>query len=446
MGGDDQKRNKRKFAFTAKFALATLGILASFTAFAFIVRRLVTGGGRMRRINSYVLNGTKALDLSKLARKHIPVGGRYGAVERAALLAAEVEYNIRVDTSLQSRQVLNKPKRRLLCSTFTTATSDSLDLLHANMRQLGELCDWAVVFYKTPPSAAVHKFRLNLTDSLPAVRVVLLEAASERVDLVRKFYMHQLPDKFNTAAYPKPLLFLHLLPLLDSYHRVWLLDDDIGLAGFKLDPFLAICDCAFWPQRPPLIVQPLLHPISKLYPFLSDKEWREEERRSGTTLLAASSAFVEVQAPILDASFLSWFLRFLVVPMVAPLHIMGADWGFDDLFCTAAANFNHYSGRRGPSASDAAPACAVIVGGSTIRHLDRGVLKAAIGKGTKWYLHHEMLALVVETFPTLFHKGFLSLLASPVNATGRVLHQRVAGPLDQSCLTERLQQVGPSMV
>jgi hypothetical protein len=132
--------------------------------------------------------------------------------------------------------------------------------------------------------------------------------------------------------------------------------------------------------------------------------------------------------------------------MIAPLHIMGADWGFDDLFCTAAANFNHYSGRRGPSASDAAPACAVIVGGSTIRHLDRGVLKAAIGKGTKWYLNHEMLALVVETFPTLFHKGFLSLLASPVNATGRVLHQRVAGPLDQSCLTERLQQVGPSMV
>ena len=144
----------------------------------------------------------------------------------------------------------------------------------------------------------------------------------------------------------------------------------------------------------------------------------------------------------MDAAFFSWFLRFLVVPRVAPLHIMGADWGFDDLFCTAAANFRHYTaaaGGTGRAGLAAAPVCAVVVGGSTMSHLNRGVLKAAVGRGEKWYLNHEMLAMVTQTFPTFFHKGFLSPLASPINGTGRVLHQRAAGTLDAECLVKRKQ-------
>jgi len=457
MGVDKNKRQPRGRVW--KWAISSLkvvfGLLAGGLLIA-LIRRLCTGGGRARRINSYVVNGTKALELSKLARRLVPRGG----VERVALLGAQMEYNPRVNTSLSSQSI--GPKRPLLCSTFTVASEDSLDLLYANMRQLGGLCDWAVVFYKPPADSVVRAFRANLTETLGAVRVVLFDAAVDRLLLVQRFYhsphsldiggasssflRHRKKSErldnprswpFNSAAYPKPLLFLHLLPLLGQYQRVWLLDDDISLESFELSKFLAISNCAFWPAAPPLVVQPMLHPTSKLYPFLSEKDWREEERRHGSKFLAVGTGFIEVQAPLLDSSFFSWFLRFLVVPMVAPLHVVGADWGFDDLFCTAAANFQYYSGRQGQQhrgEGPPGPSCAVVVGGSTMRHLDRGVLKAAIGKGTKWYLNHEMLAIVRETFPTMFHKGFLSLLASPINSTGRSLHQRAVEPLATDCL------------
>lgn len=425
-------------------------------------RRLFTGGGKWRRINSYIVNGTKALDLVRSASRFLPTAW---SVERTAMLAAQLEYNQRISISAQNT-VLSNPKQRLLCATFTAPSAPTLDLLYSNMRQLGKECHWAVVFYKPPTLpqlGMVQAFRENITHTLPMVKLTYMEAAMDRAALVSKYTIPQPPllrgglfgrsaDEiasalYNNAVYPKPLLFLHLLPLLMSYKRVWLLDDDVSLDGFDLPQFLDICDCAFWPVRPPLIVQPLLSPASQLYPFLGVGEgkwgagWDAEDRASGTNTLAATTGFIELQAPLMDTAFLSWFLRFVVVPMVAPIHIMGADWGVDDLFCTAAANYDHAShGVRGTKSQSSNPVmpCAVIMGGSTMKHLDSGVLRESMGGGAKWYLNHEMLAMVTKTFPSVFHKGFLSSLASPLNSTGRSIHRRVRGghgDLSRSCLS-----------
>jgi hypothetical protein len=386
----------------------------------------------MRRINSYVVNGTKALDLVTLANRVLPEGGASGRIERAALLAAQAEYGI---NSARTRE----KRSPLLCSTFTSASPRVLESLYANMKQLGSGCEWALVLYKMPEDASVLRaFERNVTDTLPQTRIVHMKPAPDRLQLVQRYvqtarrnpsflrrgYDSEDPSTwiFNGVAYPKPLLFLQLLPLLSSYNRVWLLDDDISLEGFELPEFLRIWDCSFAPDPAPLITQPLLSPSSKLYPFLGEAGWKEEFKATGTRTLAAGAGFIEMQAPLMDAAFFSWFLRFLVVPMVAPLHVTGADWGFDDLFCAAADNFWRVGGvgrggaaAKGTSATSAP--CAVLVGGSTMRHLDHGALGAAIGKAPKWYLNHEMLAMVIKTFPSFFHKGFLSTVASPLNAT-----------------------------
>ena len=397
---------------------------------ALLLPRLFDGGGRMRRINSYVVNGTKALDLVTLASSLLPEGGASGRVERAALLAAQAEYGI---NSARAEE-----RRPLLCSTYTSASPRVLESLYANMKQLGSGCDWAVVLYKVPEDPSVLRaFKRNVTDTLPQTRIVYMKPAPDRPQLVQRYmqtarrnhsffrrrYDSEDPSTwiFNGVAYPKPLLFLQLLPILASYNRVWLLDDDISLESFELSEFLRIWDCAFAPDPAPLITQPLLSPSSKLYPFLGEAGWKEEFKATGTRTLAAGAGFIEIQAPLMDAAFFSWFLRFLVVPMVAPLHVTGADWGFDDLFCAAADNFWRVGGvGRGDAAKEPSAtsvSCAVLVGGSTMRHLDHGALGAAIGKAPKWYLNHEMLAMVIKTFPSFFHKGFLSTIASPLNTT-----------------------------
>lgn len=235
---------------------------------------------------------------------------------------------------------------------------------------------------------------------------------------------------FNSLAYPKPLLYLHLLPLLPRYSRVWLLDDDVSLVGVDARRLGHLWDCAFWPDLPPLVVQPLVSPSNAGYPYLGVQGWAEQAQRGGR-VLAASTGFIELQAPLMEARFFEWFLRFVVVPMLRPLHVLGADWGFDDLFCTAAANYDWATrAQRKPGGRGRNVTCAVLVDGSSIRHLDRRALDASVGRGVKWYLNHEMLKLVMRTFPTFFHKGFRSVEASPFNSTA---HRRAVGELSDQC-------------
>lgn len=398
------------------------------------------GGGKRARINSYFVNGTRATVLATLAGQHMPKGD----LERAALLAAQVKS--RGEGGEESR---------LLCTTFTTATAENLALAFANMRQLGAACDWAVVFYRPPVDALlVHVFRGNVTRLFGfAKRLVMLEAATERHALLARFpsvpqslarlstsasfssshndqYEDAMP--FNSLVYPKPLLYLHLLPLLPRYSRVWLLDDDVSLADVDAKHLGHLWDCAFWPDLPPLVVQPLVSPSNAGYAYLGVQGWAEQTQGGGR-VLAASTGFIELQAPLMDARFFEWFLRFVVVPMLRPLHVLGADWGFDDLFCTAAANYDlatRAQQKRGPDDRGRNVTCAVLVDGSSIRHLDRRALDASVGKGVKWYLNHEMLGLVVRAFPTFFHKGFRSARASPFNST---FHRRALGVISDQC-------------
>lgn len=458
-----RKKDSRTFSSSA---ISILGLFfIGFCTFAVLVllyagaRIFLYGGGKRARIHSYYVNGTRATELVALADKAAP----QGSAEYAAILAAQIESASGAPPLAAAAAAKNSPRKRerLLCSTFTSATQENLALLYDNIQQLGAQCDWAIVFYKTPDVLLVDAFRRNLT-RLPA-KLVFMESAPDRVALLASYpspaqslahlssprsgaakshsdahRTDSLADApYNSLAYPKPLLYLQLLPLLELYDRVWLLDDDVSLDGFALVEFLELWDCAFWPDQPPIVVQPLVNPFNAAYAFLGVQGWAEQALGQGGAgrgnVLAAGTGFIELQAPLMDARFLSWFLRFIVVPMLRPLHILGADWGFDDLFCTAAANYDLASRPLMDSmARGRNVTCAVIVGGSSIRHLDRKALDSAIGKGVKWYLNHEMLTLVMRAFPVFFLKGFRSAWASPFNSTS--LHRRATGELSAQCL------------
>ena len=53
-------------------------------------------------------------------------------------------------------------------------------------------------------------------------------------------------------------------------------------------------------------------------------------------VVAAHTGFIEIQVPLIDAALFRWYLLSFVLPMAVPAHILGADWGFDQLFCRVA--------------------------------------------------------------------------------------------------------------
>jgi len=139
-----------------------------------------------------------------------------------------------------------------------------------------------------------------------------------------------IPIPFNGRIYPKILLFILLLPYLSpdgdgasemdmnkgisrdsQHHHVWILDGDISLEGFSLPEFMMVHLCALDGLRP-LIAQPLIIESTQTYPYLNSHSWTYHP-----DLIASQSGFLEIQAPMIDALFLRWFIHSFVLPMVS---------------------------------------------------------------------------------------------------------------------------------
>ena len=91
-----------------------------------------------------------------------------------------------------------------------------------------------------------------------------------------------------------------------------------------------------------LVSQPLLQEKTQIYKYFHSDAWKAEEKKmqysplsffqptktsSHTTIIAAETRFIEIQAPLFDAYFFHWFLRYFVVPLLGASHVLGADWG-----------------------------------------------------------------------------------------------------------------------
>jgi hypothetical protein len=182
---------------------------------------------------------------------------------------------------------------------------------------------------------------------------------------------------YNNRASPRPFHWTYLLPVLANYKRVWMLDSGVSLEGFHADKFFRIIECAF--EEPPIIAHPLIagdghghghgsasahvssmSPLSlSSYRYLHESYWHQE--RTAGTADAAAMSFVSMQAPLLDAKFMHWYITRLVLPMLAPAHYLGADAGFEGLLCSAAAMFKSLTK---PRAAEGAAQGGVSVSGS----------------------------------------------------------------------------------
>jgi hypothetical protein len=131
----------------------------------------------------------------------------------------------------------------------------------------------------------------------------------------------------------KPMMYDRVLPLLPNYHRVWLLDEDISLLNLNPAAFLNTLDCAFWPDPPPLVAPTTILESSQRYAFANQHSWR------GSGVVATSSDFIEVQMPILNATFFDWFVRYVITPMGRAVSESSffVDAGVDSMFCNSAS-------------------------------------------------------------------------------------------------------------
>ena len=444
---------------------------ASFWAWFHSTHLRGKGGVGLSLVNSSSTTLVRVDDLIRDAVLSVASSSRQpDDLERAALLGAKTFREVRGDEWTKNR----KP---LLCATFTTSDREALKRVLGNMRQMREHCEWAVLFYDltsdhsairllehtalqeglTIAKAEVVPTRQTVLETHGidlAVQVAKLTAYSDLNPILRKALLdddnfrssfsdrarhrqlHQTNtnrSSHNALVYPKSLQFLSLLPLLPRYQRVWLLDADISLQGFRADRFLLVVDCAF--ERPPLVAQPLIAEHTQSYKFLNAAEWEKaqalDEQGKGSrgafsfpsgdadahvavntnpkNVLASASAFLEIQAPLLESAFFEWFLRFLVVPMAAPSHILGADWGFDALFCRAAAAFSAATAAEGEAAAagnhDKGEPCVVVVAGTPVHHVDRRDLDATLGRDVKKALNRALMRIIASSFPSLYKSG-----------------------------------------
>jgi len=373
-------------------------------------------------------------DLVKAARGAASIGqDRTTDWESAALLAARTFG----EAGRQQRREGLK-KKALLCATFTNSSDPaSLQNVVSNMEVMKGLCDWAVLFYDRESSSSGIR-RLEREAKALGVSVVKSEfvesrdAVLERHGVALSVTPSTLEEglalrrgrpsssssatgegkqAFNSLVYPKSVQYMSLLDLLPQYERAWLLDADISLAGFQPGRFFQIIDCAF--AAKPLVAQPLISENTQSYKFLRSLQWREfqaKDRVEKKAILATSSAFVEIQAPLVDAQFFEWFLRYFTAPLLRPSHILGADWGIDALFCKSANAFAAASSSENirlekTGVSIGTDACMLVVAGSPLHHVDRRVLDGALGKAVKKRLNRALMRIVEATFPNFYKSG-----------------------------------------
>lgn len=218
------------------------------------------------------------------------------------------------------------PRKPLLCATFLSCNSFALEFLTNNIRISQEWCDWVVVFYKggTDEIAAWNRTRLA---TLPTVVHV---AAHEDSELNN-----------STAGYiPKPVLYSYVLPLVEGYDKVWMLDGDMDFTGFDYPVYAAMAECAqdSPDSVPVLISQPIIKESSQYYTPVNQNFWNA----GGGFLLDTAVTYwqyIEIQAPLFDARFFSWFFKYAIDPFMNVYRAMHTDWGMDQSWCYAARDY-----------------------------------------------------------------------------------------------------------
>ena len=303
-------------------------------------------------------------------------------------------FNARKMSLLQSLFPFQKP---LLCATFMSLRSEkSFKNLVQNIKYAKERCEWLVVSYNA------------VNETLYSSRVAIIEEVGRSANTIASIMRHSFG---NSDGLMKPLLFDILLPFLQLYSKVWLMDEDISIVGFDFRSYFGIWRCAFnEASPPPVISQPLINGNKNLPPF-SKEGWAMYKN----SVVAFQSAWIEQQSPILDSKFFSWFIRNFVLPLKSDFIQSRSDFGYDQTWCGAAEIWNHMLRERTPHNDSTGekeegedsmrsvnnPPCVVIIADNYVNHMD---FKSIVDWHSKRVEY--LVAAFKKKFPNTYYDGF----------------------------------------
>eukprot|EP01036_Dinobryon_divergens_P036353 gene36353-47316_t len=303
-------------------------------------------------------------------------------------------------THARDAPISRMQKKPLLCVTYISFRNfKAVNNLDRNIKYAKNNCDWIIISYKPIVDATVDiggdgDILKSLTD---AARI------SNSTALII--------DGGNRSSTMKPTMYELLLPYLPNYEKVWLLDEDISFEGFHFDSYFSIWNCAFNRLSPlPAISQPLVKG-RHLIPFDS-LGWS----MYNGSILAVKAAWIEQQAPILDAEFFAWFIEYFVTPIRDKIVLSETDVGHDFTWCGAARVWNdikfermyHNDSSHVEGSVIMNPACVLIIGDNYVTHGDYRTIVDWHHNRSDWHRNAEFLLGQYKLFfPTLFNKDSL---------------------------------------
>ena len=307
---------------------------------------------------------------------------------------SKYEENAWINAKNISLQNLDPPQKPLLCVTFMSLRSDkSWNNLLQNVKYAKERCEWLAVSYN------------SVDEKLLSSRIAVMNDVARWANTTASIQRHSFGDRDGLM---KPLLFDTLLPRLRWYSKVWLMDEDISIVGFKFLSYFGIWNCAFdKASPPPVISQPLINGNKYSPPFDKDG-WAMYKN----AVVAIQSAWIEQQSPILDARFFAWFIENFVFPMKSYFIVSRSDFGYDQTWCGAARLWNHVIRETAPQVyrSDDVynnPPCVVIMADNHVNHHDFKTITDWHAKKGEWLNRSvPLIHAFRRNFPHIFYDGF----------------------------------------
>lgn len=209
--------------------------------------------------------------------------------------------------STNSNVKINKRKIPLLCATFLNTSLPQTQYLFSNIEIMREYCDWAVIIYddSTVPATQLCSNHTILPYIVHCKLAAVLGSKKVHVTSI---------NNQELVSIPKAILYRELFPILPYYEEVFLLDDDVSLAGGMFDPekFLHTYRTVFGLDGPPLIAQPLLLDTPVIHDFLNYDHWQSSNSSTNSSSIKNSNAIaaqvqlLEPLANIVQSAFFEW--------------------------------------------------------------------------------------------------------------------------------------------
>jgi hypothetical protein len=274
-----------------------------------------------------------------------------------------------------------------------------MNVLKLNFKSSGYSCDWAIIAYSG--NVTVLEDACEYGKEL-GINIVHCHIAPPLRKVINQYKAIKSTVKRKSTNYPKAFLYLLLYSVSKEYERVWVLDNDILIAETNITAALETLLCARNSHNYiSLISQPLIEGVTNFVEG-TRQYWGHAKDKC-----LATSNFIEIMAPIFEATFFRWFLDAVVVPLIEPFYVLGSDWGLDTIWCGAALYYHTELFKKEPKVDGA---CTLLLS-HQIKHLD---LKSArkespLQHKDAYFLNSEkMKSLTKETFNQWHYKKYRS--------------------------------------